>query len=77
MSANKKSNKGMEDLLDVHTKALENNSKSLVEILELLSHRDLQLKDKEALKKVKRELKVIDRKVDSLDSIDYDEESWW
>ena len=43
------------------------------EDLELLSHKDLQIKDREALKKIRRELKVIDRKVDSLGVSDEEE----
>ena len=64
----KKSNtsKGMEQLLNVHTQALENNSESIVEILELLSSKDLSVKDKKVLKDIKRELKGIDKTLDSL-----------
>lgn len=61
-----KSNKGMEKLLGVHTKALENNSKSIIEILELLSSKDLSVADKKALKKIKREISSIDKSLDSL-----------
>ena len=70
-------NEGFADLLEVHTLALENNSKSLIEILEILSEKELSYKDKEALKKIKRELKGIDNKVDSLGVSKDDEERWW
>ena len=73
----KKSSKGFEDLLEVHTKALENNSKSVIEILEVLSKRNLQIKDREALKRINKEIKALDRRVDSLDDIQCKEESWW
>lgn len=58
--------KGMEQLLNVHTQALESNSESIVEILELLSSKDLSVKDKKVLKDIKRELKGIDKTLDSL-----------
>ena len=61
-----KANKGMEQLLNVHTKALEDNSESIVEILELLTSKDLSAKDKKALRDIKRELKGIDKTLDSL-----------
>ena len=64
----KKSNtsKGMEQLLNVHTQALEDNSESIVEILELLASKDLSAKDKKVLKDIKRELKGIDKTLDSI-----------
>ena len=57
---------GMENLLNVHTQALENNSESIVEILQLLSEKELSAKDRNALKKIRRELKGIDKTLDSL-----------
>lgn len=71
--------KGFEKLLGVHTQALEDNSKSVVEILEILSQRHLSVKDKNALKKVKRELKGIDKTLDSLgkESSIKEEEDWF
>jgi hypothetical protein len=64
----KKSNagKGMEQLLNVHTQALEDNSESIIEILELLSSKELSEKDKRVLRDVKNELKSIDKTLDSL-----------
>ena len=66
MRKESKANKGMEQLLNVHTQALEDNSESIVEILELLASKDLSAKDKKALKDIKRELKGIDKTLDSL-----------
>lgn len=59
-------NKGFEQLLGVHMNALEENSHSVVEILEILSSRELSAKDKNSLKKISRELKAVDKKIDSL-----------
>ena len=68
---------GIQDLIEVHTLAIENNSKSLVEILEALSKKELSYTDRADLKKIKRELTFIDKKVDSLGVIKEEEESWW
>ena len=68
---------GIQDLIEVHTLAIENNSKSLVEILEALSKKELSYTDRADLKKIKRELTSIDKKVDSLGVIKEEEESWW
>lgn len=73
----KSANKGFEVMLGSHTKALEDNSKSLVEILEVLSEKNLSLKNKESLKKITRELKSIDRKVDSLGMLEEQVEDDW
>lgn len=62
----KAAEKGFENLLGVHMYALEENSQSLVEILELLKDRELSVKDKSALKKIGREIKAVDKKIDSL-----------
>lgn len=59
-------NKGFEQLLGVHLNALEENSQSVVEILQLLSEKQLSAKDKSALKKISRELKSVDKRIDSL-----------
>lgn len=73
-----KSNKGMEQLLKVHTQALENNSESIIEILELLSSKDLSAKDKKVLKDIKKELKGIDKTLDSLGkNTELNEEDWF
>lgn len=73
-----KANKGMEQLLNVHTQALEDNSESIVEILELLSSKDLSVKDKKVLKDIRRELKGIDKTLDSLGKQSIvDEENWF
>lgn len=62
----KAAEKGFENLLGVHMYALEENSQSVVEILELLKEKQLSLKDKNSLKKISRELKAVDKKIDSL-----------
>lgn len=73
-----KANKGMEQLLNVHTQALEDNSESIVEILELLTSKDLSQKDKNVLKKIRKELKGIDKTLDSLGKQSIvDEENWF
>ena len=72
-----KANKGMEQLLNVHTQALENNSESIVEILELLSSKELTQKDKKVLRDIKKELKGIDKTLDSLGKETIIEEDWF
>ena len=72
-----KANKGMEQLLNVHTQALENNSDSIVEILELLSSKELSEKDKKVLRDIKKELKGIDKTLDSLGKETIIEEDWF
>ena len=59
-------NKGFENLLGVHLNALEENSESVVEILELLSDRKLSPMNRASLKKISRELESMDKKIDSL-----------
>lgn len=70
MSLNKKkmraADKGFEQLLGVHMAALEENSHSVVEILQILSEKELSAQDKNSLKKISRELKSVDKKIDSL-----------
>lgn len=78
MQRESKANKGMEQLLNVHTQALEDNSESIVEILELLASKDLSVKDKKVLKDIRRELKGIDKTLDSLGKQSIvDEENWF
>ena len=72
-----KANKGMEQLLNVHTQALENNSDSIVEILELLSSKELSEKDKKVLRDIMKELKGIDKTLDSLGKETIIEEDWF
>jgi hypothetical protein len=73
----KSAGKGFEKLLGVHTRALEDNSKSVVEILELLSQKQLSVKDKNVLKKINRELKGIDKVLDSLGKDSEEEQEDW
>ena len=77
MQKESKANKGMEQLLNVHTQALENNSDSIVEILELLSSKELSEKDKKVLRDIKKELKGIDKTLDSLGKETIIEEDWF
>ena len=58
-------NKGFEQLLGVHLNALEENSQSVIKILEILSEKQLSAQDKDSLKKISRELKAVDKKMDS------------
>ena len=58
--------KGFEQLMGVHMSALEENSQSVVEILQILSEKRLSAKDKNSLKKISRELKSVDKKIDNL-----------
>lgn len=62
----READKGFEQLLGVHMNALEENSHSVVEILEILKDKQLSAKDKNSLKKISRELKSVDKRIDSL-----------
>ena len=59
-------NNGFEKLVGVHTKALEDNSKGVIEILSILSERNLDSKSISQIKQIKKELKSIDRRLDHL-----------
>ena len=80
---NNNQSNGFDDLLEVHTRALEENSKSVVEILELLSDKKLSIKDRKNLNKIKREIKNIDITIDSLgEEVEPEEDEecsieWW
>lgn len=65
----KAANKGFEQLLGVHLNALEENSQSVVEILQILAEKKLSAKDRSSLKKISRELKSVDKKIDSLGKV--------
>ena len=67
MENSKSTEKGFENLLEAHTHALEQNSEKVVEILERLSKVKLDPKNQRILKRIKSELKGIDRKLDTLD----------
>lgn len=74
----KSRSKGFEKLLNVHTKALEDNSESIVEILEILSKKLLSAVDKNSINKIRKDIKSIDSKIDSLGAnADEEEEKWW
>ena len=65
---------GANSLLDAHIKALDENSKKVVEILERLSKAKLSLKDTRALKRIKSEYNGVDKKLDTfLQSEDIEE----
>ena len=67
MANSKSTEKGFENLLEVHTHALEQNSEKVVEILERLSKVKLDLKTQRVLKRIKSEIKDIDSRLDKLD----------
>ena len=74
--------KGFEQLMGVHMHALEDNSKSVVEILEILAEKKLSIQDKNSLKKISKELKSVDKKIDSLGKApklkkENEEEDWF
>lgn len=74
----KRKNKNFEKaILDSHTQALEDNSRSIVEILEVLSNSPLSASNKKALGKIKRELKDIDKKLDNLGKEENREDNWF
>ena len=74
----KRKNKNFEKaILDSHTQALEDNSRSIVEILEVLSNSPLSASNKKALGKIKRELKDIDKKLDNLGKEENKEDNWF
>lgn len=64
-------NKGFETLMSVHKKALDENSKELIEILELLSEKKLDEKSLSQIKDIRKEIKSIDKKIDSLGKESY------
>lgn len=69
--------RGFNNLLETHTRALESNSQSIVEILEVLSEKSLSIKDKNSLKKINRELNSLDKTLNSLGSDNIKKESDW
>lgn len=58
----------VDGLLGVHVKALQNNSDNLIALLQVLSERKDKISPKELaqIKKMKKELKSIDKKIDNL-----------
>lgn len=58
--------KSFERLLGVHAKALQENSDSLIDILEVLAEKHLSASDKKQVKAIKKELANIDKKLDNL-----------
>ena len=72
----KSASAGFNNLIGVHTKALEENSKSLVEILEILSEKKLTKNDIAELKEIKKEIKGIDKRIDKLGKYSDTEEKY-
>ena len=66
--------KGFDNLIGVHTKALEENSKSLIELLQIISKKKLSHSQKSQLKNIKKELNSIDKRLDNLGSYSVAEE---
>lgn len=64
--SNSNKNDGFNKLIDAHTQALENNSLKIVQALEALSDKELKPSEREALYKVKENLKKIDKGLDRL-----------
>lgn len=56
------------DLLGVHTKALQDNSESIVSILEVLAENKEELSESETkqIERIKKSLGVIDRRLDKV-----------
>ena len=59
-------NDGFNKLIDAHTQALENNSLKIIQALEALANKELRPSEREALYKVKENLKKIDKGLDRL-----------
>ena len=65
-----KAEAGLEKIVGAHERALAQNSKDVVEILELLAKRtSLSDKNKKELRKIKNEIKGMDKKLDCIDSL--------
>ena len=57
---------GFESLIGVHTAALEENSKAIGDMLQILSKKVLNKADKKTLDGIKKELKRLDKELDNL-----------
>lgn len=57
---------GFNNLIDVHTQALENNSLKIIEALEALSTKHLRCREMEEFKKIKGKLNRIDKELKNL-----------
>lgn len=70
--------KGFDSLINVHTKALEDNSKSLIELLQIISEKELSEREKNQLKAIKKDLNSIDKRIDNLgkDSMLEEDDLW-
>lgn len=59
-------NNGFDSLINVHTRALEENSREIAEMLKELSTKSLSRSDIKSINLIKRELKRIDKEIDNL-----------
>ena len=57
---------GFDSLVAVHTSALQENSREILEMLEILSEKKLSPRDLKTLKYIKRELKDLDDEIDKI-----------
>ena len=57
---------GFNNLIDVHTQALENNSLKIIEALEVLSTKHLRCREMEEFNKIKGKLNRIDKELKNL-----------
>ena len=57
---------GFNNLIDVHTQALENNSLKIIEALEILSTKHLKCREMEEFNKIKGKLNRIDKELKNL-----------
>lgn len=62
-------NNSMDGLIGIHLQALQDNSDNIVDLLEVLSERkdDISPKEMNQLKRIKKEMKSIDRRIDKID----------
>ena len=61
-----KGNNGFDSLIDVHTTALEENSKMIAKMLKSLSKKKLSKNDLKTVQFIKKELKRLDKELDNL-----------
>ena len=57
---------GFDNLINVHTSALEENSKMIAKMLKELSKKKLSLSNIQDIKFIKKELKRLDKELDNL-----------
>ena len=64
VSRNKNISDGFNNLIDMHTGALQENSERIVEALEMLQDKSLSYEDKRALSKIRSGLKKLNKDID-------------